>query len=190
MFTQLLCGNKAEATFFTWLVMVVIAIRAQYHSCCYQNCFTTIPNTLASPGILQDISVLKSCYLYCETLQHEILSERVHSRSCSGCDGHLLFQEGLGSSLARFWVRPSPSWNGKQRQRSVPTNSSWTSLVPSPCPLHDYHGYLSWLTLVLSGHIHATISRNSFPGIWAQSHIRGLRLLQGLMIVLPLCLFP
>ena len=37
----------------------------------------------------------------CEARQHEILSERVHCPSCSGCAGHLLFQEGLGRSLAR-----------------------------------------------------------------------------------------
>ena len=101
-FTRLLCGTN-PMRLFTRLVTVVIAVCAQYHSCCYQNRFTTITNALAlaSPCILEDVSVLKSCYLHCETPQHEILSERVHSRSCSRCDGHLLFQEGLGSSLAR-----------------------------------------------------------------------------------------
>ena len=34
--------------------------------------------------------MLKSYYLHCETSQHELLSKRVHSRTCSGCDGHLL----------------------------------------------------------------------------------------------------
>ena len=60
--------------------------------------FTTITNTLAlaSLRILEDVSVLKSCYLHCEAPQHEILSERVHCRSYSGCAYHLLFQEGLG----------------------------------------------------------------------------------------------
>ena len=87
--------NETVATFFTQLVTVVIAIRAQYHSCCYPNRFTTITNTLALPlpHILEDVSVLKSCYLHCETPQHKILSKRVHSRSCSGYDGHQLFQE-------------------------------------------------------------------------------------------------
>ena len=97
------CAERIRGNCLYAVSYVVIAIHAQYHSCCYQNRFTTITNTLAlaSPRILEDVSVLKSCCLHCEILQHEILSERVRSRSCSGCDGHLLFQEGLGSFLSR-----------------------------------------------------------------------------------------
>ena len=72
--------NESEAIFFTRLVTVVIAIRTQYHFCCYQNRFTIITNTLALalPRILEDVNVLMSCHLQCETPQHKILSVRVH----------------------------------------------------------------------------------------------------------------
>ena len=100
--------NESEATFFTRLVTVVIAIRAQYHSCCYQNRFTTITNTLAlaSPRILEDVSVLTSCYLHCEAPQHEIpkessvdLAAGAMAIYCSRKDSDHPWQSGTGCTL-------------------------------------------------------------------------------------------